>query len=853
MAVRRLAACSLCCIGMGCWSASPSEAAAPAGGVAASAFGSALAVPGTRSLGEDQQLGGAEEARFSTPVVVAAAREAWRTKFAQGPLLVQGMQWLVGDQQVYDSEQVRLDSPRAFAARRRSQTAFENLGPASAARVALEAFPQAVGQLAAGTPPLSPGDRVARYLSANVAQLALPDRKRAVIQSFGGPMAIETSRRHFAPIDLGLKETSEGFTPAATGEPVHIPKRLARGVAALGSGVSITPVGAEGRPLGGSPGVKDGASVLYANTQTDTDTVAKPTSSGFELAAILRSIASPSELYYDVHAPGGARLTRTTTGGVQVSVDGHAVGVVLAPAAVDAAGSPVPVSMSVAGDLLALHVETGGGEHMWPIDVDPLYVGIDEELEGGCTHGPGWVEEDDGCTEGHTSWQFIPLSGTPFVDESCYCKGEDGHGYIKWHPDAEYKGSEATGINYRTQGESRIYAFRSTSEGTYSDPAWVAMEILTHEGAERTNWTYVNSTETGHYATTATICAHYEGPSTCEPSAGTLGNEARFLTLTTQSGGASAFSQEVSKAWVWISQEKLPELAFNTSSSEIASAADRPNVLYGNGSWIGPYSGALEVEAIDHGVGVSRFEANIDGYWVGGAEPMWEGDCKGVQCNETSKVALTYNQRMPSGEDELEINASDALNQGDGTYGVTHKLKVDATPPYNLAVTGWSSSREISATHHTVTVKATDGKAPVPSSGVKSISVKIDGGPETVLSGSSCAPGECTASGEYTIDAEDLPEGVNTMIVTATDNADNVAASELTFDVRAASPLPVGPGSVDPTTGQLQLNATDVSLGGITGVSRVYRSREVSEGESGPFGPPVDTQPGGQGKPHRAT
>jgi DNA-binding beta-propeller fold protein YncE len=47
----------------------------------------------------------------------------------------------------------------------------------------------------------------------------------------------------------------------------------------------------------------------------------------------------------------------------------------------------------------------------------------------------------------------------------------------------------------------------------------------------------------------------------------------------------------------------------------------------------------------------------------------------------------------------------------------------------------------------------------------------------------------------------------------------------------------VGPGSVDPTTGQLTLTATDVSLGGAGGVSRTYESRNLAAGLEGPLGP----------------
>jgi hypothetical protein len=142
-----------------------------------------------------------------------------------------------------------------------------------------------------------------------------------------------------------------------------------------------------------------------------------------------------------------------------------------------------------------------------------------------------------------------------------------------------------------------------------------------------------------------------------------------------------------------------------------------------------------------------------------------------------------------------------------------HSVKVDAKPPGKLEVSGWPASREISATSHTLTVSATD-EEPYPgkhSSGVKSVTVSLDGGPASTVTGASCSPGTCTASGTYALNAEDLTEGVHRLVVVAADNANNVSpAKEFTFDVRHGSSVSVGPGTVDPTTGQLKLSAIEI-------------------------------------------
>ena len=55
--------------------------------------------------------------------------------------------------------------------------------------------------------------------------------------------------------------------------------------------------------------------------------------------------------------------------------------------------------------------------------------------------------------------------------------------------------------------------------------------------------------------------------------------------------------------------------------------------------------------------------------------------------------------------------------------------------------------------------------------------------------------------------------GEHTLTVVATDNAGNVATAEYHVTIHHAEGVAVGPGSVNPVTGELSMAATDVSLG----------------------------------------
>jgi len=140
-------------------------------------------------------------------------------------LVIPGVQWLDGDQAAFAAEEASRWTSAALVARERSRTEFENLGATQAAQVAREAFPMVVEQRAGGTPSLSAGARLVRYIGPNAAQIVLPGQKHAVVESMGA-MANETSPGHFTPIDLGLRDAGSAYVPVSSNAAVEIPKRL---------------------------------------------------------------------------------------------------------------------------------------------------------------------------------------------------------------------------------------------------------------------------------------------------------------------------------------------------------------------------------------------------------------------------------------------------------------------------------------------------------------------------------------------------------------------------------------------------------------------------------------------------
>jgi YD repeat-containing protein len=752
----------------------------------------------------------------------SGARSGFSSSLSGSPLVIPGSP--VEGEQLWAQEEAWRHSSEAVVERDISRTKFQNLSARQVALLAAKVFPVLVDQRAGGTPSLPAGQHITSYLSSNVARLALSGGKRGVIES-AGAMARETSRGNFTPIDLGLKDAGKDYVPVSSNVAVQIPRRLSNGVKAAKTGVSLTPIDAQGAALGNSEGSVNGTSVIYPNTQTAMDTVAKPTSAGFEISAILRSIDSPRQLYYRVGMPSGASLVQKHHGGpIQILDKGLAIATVLTPNAKDAAGMVVPVTISVKGDSLVLGVGSDSGEWLWPITVDPeLTTTEDRSLTGAVFPIEPY--------KGGTAWVPIKSSSAFRYEERYSCGTETYWCEQSWNiePTSSYSGGDFAGIQYETQGESKAYKVEAWILGN-NEPsqARTQIEFNNHEGVQ-TNHAVLS--EGPHYEYKPALVGSC--PTSCGPSETPAGNIVRIMDDMTKSG-SSGFSTYIWDARVYVAQEKGPTTTFNTSSPTIAEAGYRPNVLYGSGSWLGPHSGAYEVTAHDPGIGVS-FVA------VSGAGMSQErfirnqlGKCLGIQCPQTISSPATYLPTMADGEDSIELFAENAAGLNGYTY---QTIKVDKTPPHNLEVSGWPKNREISAAPHTLTIEATDGTKPTPSSGVRSISVGVDGGKESVIPGATCSPGECTAGGKYTLNAESLTEGVHKLIVTAIDNAGNPAPSkEWTFDVRHASPVAIGPGTVDPTTGQFALRATDVSLGGTSGVSRVYQSRNLGGGAGGPLG-----------------
>jgi RHS repeat-associated protein len=779
IAACRLVVCLLFCVGVGCWSAGASEAVfATETASPSSSLSGGLVVAGVQSLDEGQQLRAQREARRMNPAAVVE-REA-------------------------------------------SGTMFSGLTAAKAIALAREVFPKALDAPAGGLPKLGGVRKIVGFPSDHAASLVLNDGKHALVESLS-PIAVKSSSGGRVPIDLNLTATNGGFEPMRAMIGVHIPRRLAEGVQLGGSGVSLTPMGGSGTPVAGAEGRVAGASVVYASTLADADTLIKPAALGFEADTLLRSVRSPERIAYRVGMPSSARLVQDATTRVVRVVDrGETVATVLPPSATDAAGTPVPVSMSASGDVLTLHVKHSDGKYRYPILVDP-YIGV---------HGIGLNGES-------TNWVFLTNNKNRW-------SATWEPSYIALNGPAEFNNAEYGIISNTTQGDSAIGGFQIESwgilpKGSEADLFVIAppstLEDLLNPSAALTG--------TPELSDQFALCHNSNGCPEGEIERGAPENTAQYGLWTYGSGAGGPYTA-ITYALIAIWQPEGPHISVN-EAWELPNGEH--NALFGVGGWIGPHSNsAFEVKASDPGIGVSHYNVETTAHnWVETHNYLGTSECGGVECPRNRDPIYGYSSSWPDGEDAITGGVEDAM--GAKAELGTRVLKVDSEPP-KLTVSGLKNGSEIGEGQYGFTVEATDGTGAVKTSGLQPLTLMVDG--REIRKTPFGYPGGSTKSrltAEWELNGGEFGAGEHRVTVTATDGAGNVTTESFTIKVRHATPVALGPGSVNPQSGEFSMLAGDVSIaapgGGLT-VGRSYGSRHLTAGSEGPLGPQWRLDVGGQ-------
>ncbi len=685
-----------------------------------------------------------------------------------------------------------------------SRLTFRGLSDPAAAQAAKEQFPQIINEAAYVPLHLREDEQVTDYATPNVAQLALPGDERGVAESTL-PLVVQAPSGKESPVDLSLRDRGEAIEPTNPLTPVEIPWNLSEGITLPGSGVSLTPVDGNGKPLSSSA-VIEGASAFYANTQIDSDTITKPVPGGFETETMLRSPSSPERLIFRFGGEG-VQLAQDPGGSVEVQEDGKTVATVSPSTAVDAKGRPVPISTDLEGNQLVLTASLLTGEYQYPIAVDPT---VSEKNWGIYEQGP---------------WAFSTNSSYNFVEP--FTAGHPTFPEI-YTPRSYVYNTE--GIwSYTTQGISRIYSYEpSVWSGYTEDQMTNLVGILSSKGTPEPQQylgTYVYPQKTFPQCPVAG----------CPSTGGSAANSAIYEKVAINSGPfADGLFQNLG---VKIAQDTGPSVSFDTADKEVEGHL---NPLYGSGVWLSSANeGRLNAIGTDPGIGIYKRSLLSTNYssWSGRMEFGSAVGCVGIQCNRNYVMPANV-ANLPEGVNTVEAKVENAT----GAIGTkTAQVKIDNTAPF-AEVAGLPSNYTISrGSVHKLEFVLSDGESPTASSGIAAAKseVLIDG--EVVLGKTGapgCTPGPCQVTRTYELHTRDEGSGVHTIKVIAEDGTGNSVTTEVPFAIKPGPSSQMGPGTLDLASGGYSLSATDVSSSGAgrgLSLTRSYSSQGVPVSGS-PFG-----------------
>lgn len=648
---------------------------------------------------------------------------------------------------------------------------------------AAEARPEAEARWTNGPPPIQP---------AELAEASLLDSTV--------PLEVGSG----ATIDLSLEPHDGHFELVAPLVQSHIPGNLNEKIELPEVGISIEAAElSTARPAS----ITDGSVAFYPNVADDSDLAISPTPTGIETLRQLRSPDSPEVETYRLSLPPNAELVATDAGGAEVLDGTETLLTVPAPTALDAEGGKVPVSLTVSGDSLQIHVETDQST-VYPILVDPLFQTYEwaakDTARGICSSSTPY--EPGGTCSNREEWGYEVSShyvshleirtfyeDFGIVIEAREAQAANDHATVLYtvpryfketpHPTSFIKNLQLSNVKWQAQGPSPS---PSLLMGIWDPhiPGWV--QYTTESG------------QVGHGFYNPGFVYNFAGKF---PGGTEYDREAKVAEISvnaTETTAASNARVNVGAASVELGDEGSPT----------------PPEAISQTQWVNQSAPPIAFKTADYGLGVYAVTANTEEV-NGEGKPLhsWKamrgcvgiGDAACPQTWDTSKFDATvpgpeqhlnYDPTvLPSGINYLVLVAEDPVGNK-STSGLA-EVRVDHIAPAAPALTGTITEQDSLGTRRaSYTLKATDsdGNAEHPQSGIASAEVKLDGKKVTMEGkqgeewSPKCATRNCPLSAEWTLDTSGLAEGKHTVEVIATDAAGNVSAPKtLTIETRPAS------------------------------------------------------------------
>jgi hypothetical protein len=716
----------------------------------------------------------------------------------------------------------KLRRPEARAKRRRSRTAFKNLGRAAALRLARRSFDDVFAQpvwrgLAPGH-----GQRVRRYLDDFSAELEDAAGTRSVATSTL-PLRTRDAAGRAVPVDLGLAPRGDALAPQAPLVETRIGRRARSGVALGRGGLRVRPVGAAD-----VAGTLVNDRLFYPDVNgadADTDLLIEPRDTGAELMWQLRSAAAPDQHALALDLPPGAKLRASARvpGAAEVVRGEQLIAFISPPSAVDADGSPVRTSYEVAGDTLDVNVAHRAADVRYPLLVDPEFNVIEDFFD------PNWTgDPSDG---GFSGWSPGYRGPAATLQEVFNAANYGWALHISAKPWVGYRAYDFAEFLWTARKHSYIYR-ADFLHMTYTARTWSGSseakscllvglyatrvpDVWENNGTAHRwdpNWHFCN-TDRSNYIQSG-ICSS----SNCNPGVGTDGNAAVFAFYAVHPGEGNSGFAGVSRVVLYLRDRHPPKVLSTNHSQNLTDAINQ-------GQWLpGGVGVSTTPRATDWGLGLARLELinrlterKIPGYSAG-SNPryLWcsfsssahdttpdangfidAGADKGDRNHGCQAASTPPGTTAPDNETVAQTfdYSTDQLDEGIHTYGVDAydivgikndpptsgwTVKVDRTPPEIYSVQGSLWDRRNQPTDHrregvyeptyTLSASARDGVPGASRSGLASIEIQVDGDTKFTWTASCAGQDNCSdTSAPWTFNSDDYTDGDHTITVIAKD------------------------------------------------------------------------------------
>jgi sugar lactone lactonase YvrE len=573
-------------------------------------------------------------------------------------------------------------------------------------------------------------------------------------------------------VDLALEEVGGQLQPAAPLVEVGIPGELGEGISLPEANVQIDLAGA---PEDRSPSIIEESVAAYPNVATDTDLAVAPTPTGVKTLTTLRGPQAPQTQIFHLDMPADAFL-REHDGGAEVVEGDQTLVNIPRPSAIDAAGTPVPVSMSVSGDSLILNAQTTATT-VWPALIDPLFESW-SWANGVTTTAGGW-------TSSTTTSKLTPEFG-----------GWGSQRYL-WI----VAGTGGYALNDVAVWEHLVPRFAEEKALGRYPTSFITHVTLQNLGFQTSSgpsspfiFNGVYEPQTGKWA----------GKPGNETAWSYPGNAAKFenSTLNFEVGKAGERDQLAQGVYGLGMISEATTLSVSRSAVlgyaavEIADE-DLPTVANPSAatSWVNATATApVTATATDTGLGVKTVKFEVPGQGTVSTTNPCVGTAASP-CPLSWSSSLSTSQydpsKMPQGEDKVTITAEDVLgNKVAGGNEVKALVKVDHTAPTIAPLSGTLTEHATLGTkrpNYTITATSSDGTEGAPQSGIYEAKAEVDG-KVVATSTPKCATKNCASTINWTLEASKYTAGEHTLKVTATDAVGLSSTKELKFSLNPSPP-----------------------------------------------------------------